>query len=100
MSVNAEGKPCGIGVVYSKQQQDAVFNIWLWQLEFKTPEEMLKVPMGTQVKCWAYSLKYIDMMHKGVELGVEALRLPPEEFAKYAKGSVLARGGSSFARQA
>ncbi len=80
---NADGAPCGVGVAYTKQQQDAVFNLWLWQFNFKTPAQMKKVSMNKQINYWGYAKKYAEMYHNGVEIGVEALGTTPEQFQDY-----------------
>lgn len=89
VSKNAEGRPCGMGVAYATRQQDAVFNLWIWLSKFKTPDQMRKVSMNTQIRNLAYASKYSEIIHKDVEMGVEALRLTPEEFGLYAQGSAL-----------
>ena len=80
-----------------KHPQDAVFNLWLWQLDFKTPAEMQKVSMNKQINTWGYAKKYSDMLHNGIEIGVEALGTP-ERFAEFVKGTPLTKPEMSVAR--
>lgn len=99
---NSEGRPCGMGFAYANRQQDAVFNLWIWLSKFKTPEQMCKVSLDTQIRNLAYASKYAEMFHKDVEIGVEALRLTPEQFQDYIEdfsGLAVSRNGGWKAKK-
>jgi hypothetical protein len=83
---NSSGEPCGVGILYQNTPHDAAFNLWLWQFDFKTPEQMQKVPVAKQMKVWFDSLRLIWDMHAGTEIGVATLGMTPDKFARYIRG--------------
>ena len=80
----------GIGMHYLKQQRDAIFNLWLWQMDFIKPEQYRNSPPYDETIQWLLAEKFSVLEHKGFEIGVAALCYTPNEFKKYIRGFSLA----------
>ena len=62
------------------------FNIWLWQNQFREPAECPEDSNGLACQAWMVAEEFAQLEHAGIDVGMAASQLTPEEFKAYIKG--------------
>lgn len=79
-------KYAAVSTYYAKQPNQQVFNLWLWQNQFKHPSECPSDSSGLACQDWLVAEKFAELLHKDEYVGVQAVTLTPDEFKVYIKG--------------